>query len=364
MFDVTHARTPISITRRRKRDLTTYMSFFSTVLDILDYRPLYCPSCGNTGHCKCRELLAQTPKQLSSNMPSLHGAGISIRLASQPLAASLTEHVELKRGFSAASKIEQAEKALLESVHTLLLEERVPFPGEEGNFSLNWIGDVPFFQVAIGQPSERSQLLAKLKQRMALRNELAATKTAKCATRGVSTRSGRVFSSDDTVNDGNCSSEARPVHGLPIDYTPFQPSSNSNPEPKALALHVMLTDKSFFHSPFSRAPQHLKIDVLFNGKLASCVLLHPRDIQSGAKSFNQVFAGTRVDYMAERPWVIHEPPASMFAGSRPQGATEPETQERWEEICKALMSEANERRINGNGERPPSAAYLRELASM
>ncbi len=56
-------------------------------------------------------------------MPSLHSAGIRVRLGTLPLAESITPHVVLKKGVVAARQCETAEDKLKESV--FLAEEPV-----------------------------------------------------------------------------------------------------------------------------------------------------------------------------------------------------------------------------------------------
>jgi hypothetical protein len=294
-------------------------------------------------------------------MPSLYGAGVHIRLASQPLAPTLTGQVQLKKGHDASSKCEQAEKALRESVHTFLSEDRVPFPGGEGNFAVNWLGGTQFLQVVVGQPSAKSQQLEARKQRPALSNSYAPPVNGSRPLQGIAARSGRPLSSDDVESE-----EASPIGRFPayVAPSPYSSSPNNHEEPEALVLHVMLSDKTFHHSPFNNSPQHLKIDVLFNGQLSSSVLIHTADVRAGAKSLHQIFAGTRIDYMAERPWVMHTPQPGATSGQPAPGLPGTGARDRWAEICRALMNEASERGVNENGDRPPTAAYLQELASM
>ncbi|KAL5403172.1 hypothetical protein PMIN06_008988 [Paraphaeosphaeria minitans] len=290
-------------------------------------------------------------------MPSLYGSGVRIHLASQPLAPTLTDHIQLKKGYLAASKSEQAEKALRESVHTLLPEERVPFPGDDGKSAVNWLGDVPFLQVVVGESYGRQRQLEALKQTLVMGNTYAAPDgNSRCSSQAVATSSGRLISSG-AEHEESSSVDQFPTHGLPIAPSPYTPSANPQ-EPKALVLHVMLSDKTFYHNPFNSNPQHLKIDVLLNGQLSSSALIRAHDVRTGAKSLNQLFAGARIDYMAERPWVIHTPQCGAASGNTASAQT------RWTEIRKALTSEANERGVDVNGERPPTARYLRELANM
>lgn len=285
-------------------------------------------------------------------MPCLYGAGVRIHLASQPLAPTLTKHVQLKKGFDAASKSDQAEKLLRESVHTLLPEERVPFPGDDGELAVNWLGDAPFLQVVVGESYGRLGQLQHLKQKLALSQDI----NSRRSSQAIATRIGRLLSFDGE-NVESSSIEQFPMHGLPMAPTSYTSPTNDQ-EPKALILFVMLSDKTFFHNPFNSHPQHLKIDVLFNGQLSSSTLIHAQDVRSGAKSLDQVFAGARIDFMAERPWVIHSPQSGTASGHATSA------QARWADICKALTSESHERGSDVDGERPPTARYLQELANM
>ncbi|KAL5374873.1 hypothetical protein DPSP01_011625 [Paraphaeosphaeria sporulosa] len=290
-------------------------------------------------------------------MPSLYGSGVRIHLASQPLAPTLTEHIQLKKGYHAASKSEQAEKALRESVHTLLPEERVPFPGDDGKYAVNWLGDAPFLQAVVGESYGRRGQLETLKQRLASSNTYAALDiNSRRSSQAMATRSGCLISAD-AENEESSSINQFPTHGLPIAPSPYTLSTNRQ-EPQALVLHVMLSDKTFHHNPFNSNPQHLKIDVLFNGQLSSSTLIHTQDIRTGAKSLNQIFAGARIDYMAERPWIIHTSQSGAASGNTTSA------QFRWTEIRQALKGEANERGVDVNGEKSPTASYLQELANM
>ncbi|KAJ4357603.1 uncharacterized protein N0V89_002179 [Didymosphaeria variabile] len=297
-------------------------------------------------------------------MPSLYGAGVRMHLATHSLASTLTEQVQLKKGFDAAARAEHAEKALRESERSLLPEERVPFPGDEGEFAVNWLGRTPFLQAVVNQPSEKSQQLEDLKQKLALSSVYAAYPGNRSSLEGIATRSGRFLSFDDAEGKKSSQIGPLPTHGLPMARSPYSSLPNNQQEPKALVLHVMLTDKTFFHDPLDKRPQHLKIDVLFNGQLSSSVLIHTGDIRSGAKSLNQIFAGTRIDYMAERPWILHPSQSDIDSGCSSPSSTGNDAHDRWAEICKALMNEADQRGVNVDGERPPTAAYFRDLASM
>ncbi|KAJ8111206.1 hypothetical protein OPT61_g6151 [Boeremia exigua] len=130
---------------------------------------------------------------------------------------------------------------------------------------------------------------------------------------------------------------------------------------QALALHVKLSDKAL-HAGFT-GKTHLKIDVFFNGQLSACSLIHTNDIRSGAKSLHQVFAGYRVDFLSERPWVMLPPFMTADGGTRRFRKTIT-PQERFKEISAALLTEAEERGTDKDGASPPSAVFLDALARM
>lgn len=292
-------------------------------------------------------------------MPSLYGAGVRIHLASQLLAPSLTDEIQLKKGYAAAAKVERAEKALRESAGALLPEERVPFPADEGRFAVNWLGGVPFLQVVVRENVE------SVKKGLGSADADAGYLDGRRSSQGPSTRSGRLAVAQGVEHEmtGSSALQGSPMHDLPIPRSPYSIQPHSYPEPKALVLHVMLTDKTFFYNPFDNNPQHLKIDVLFNGQLSNTALIHTVDIKNGTKSLNQVFAGTRIDYMAERPWVVHAPEPGGGVGNQQQSIGNG-AQTRWREICEALKDEVKARGVDKDGVRPPTAAYLEELAGM
>ncbi|KAL1599257.1 hypothetical protein SLS59_006274 [Nothophoma quercina] len=235
-------------------------------------------------------------------MPTYHARSITVRLGSLPLAETTTSDVVLKKGEVAKRQTEAAEKKLLRSF--LLDEKRVLFPGDPDGYELNWLGNAPFMQVQ--------------------------------ADAGVSQSSGLY----------------RGAH---------RPYASEDNRLRALSLHVKLSDKAFV-SGFA-GKTHLKIEVLFNGQLSTCSLVHTNDIRSGAKSFHQVFAGSRVDFLAERPWVLLPPYTTADGGTRRfrKTITPPE---RWSQISTAILEEADERGTNRAGKASPSAEFLRALAKM
>ena len=238
----------------------------------------------------------------SISMPTYHARSITVRLGSLPLAETTTSDVVLKKGEVAKRQTEAAEKKLLRSF--LLDEKRILFPGDPDGYELNWLGNAPFMQVQ--------------------------------ADAGVSQSSGLY----------------RGAH---------RPYASEDNRLRALSLHVKLSDKAFV-SGFA-GKTHLKIEVLFNGQLSTCSLVHTNDIRSGAKSFHQVFAGSRVDFLAERPWVLLPPYTTADGGTRRlrKTITPPE---RWSQISTAILEEADERGTNRDGKASPSAEFLRALAKM
>ncbi|KAF3032023.1 hypothetical protein E8E12_000807 [Didymella heteroderae] len=221
-----------------------------------------------------------------------------------PLAETTTSHVVLKKGEVAKRQSEAAEKKLLCSGY--LDEKRVPFPGDRDGFELNWLGNAPFMQAQV---------------------------------------------------DTSCLRSSRPYAA---DRDQDHRTSEQN-YLQALALHVKLSDKTFL-SGFN-GKIHLKIEVLFNGQLSTCSLTHTNDIRSGAKSLHQIFAGYRVDFLAERPWVLLPPFTTADGGTRRFRKTIM-PQQRWEEISAAILKEAEDRGTNQSGESPPSATFLHALAGM
>ncbi|KAJ4407713.1 hypothetical protein N0V91_003683 [Didymella pomorum] len=237
-------------------------------------------------------------------MPVYHARSIAVQLASMPLGETTTSDVVLKKGDVAKRQSEAAEKKLLNSVY--LNERRVLFPGDRDGFELNWLGDTPFMQTQVDACFLQSP--------------------------------------------GSYASDHGQAYGTP-----------KHNRHHALALHVKLSDKAFLSGFSGRI--HLKIEVLFNGQLSTCSLIHTNDIRSGAKSLHQIFAGSRVDFLAERPWVLLPPHTNANGGTRRFRKTIPPT-ERWREVSAAIQTEAEERGTDKYGGLPPSAAFLHALASM
>lgn len=232
-------------------------------------------------------------------MPAYHARSITVRLGSTSLAETITQDIVLRKGEVAKRQSEAAEKKLLSTMY--LSEKRVLFPGDRDGFELNWLGNAPFMQVQVDP--------------------------------GITQ-----FSGPDQ-----------------------DPRASERTRLQALTLHVKLSDESFLSGLSGKT--HLKIEVLFNGQLSACSLIHTSDIRSGARSLHQIFAGCRVDFLAERPWVLLPPFTTADGGARRFRKTITPT-ERWQEVSAALMREAEERGTDKFGESPPSAAFLQALASM
>jgi hypothetical protein len=257
-------------------------------------------------------------------MPTYHARGVSIRLGVMPLAETTTPSIVLKKGELAKQQCEEAEKRLLQS--ELLREESVRFPDDDAGFELNWLGGAPFMQARAGIGLFEDDLDGDPSP------SVAAVKPASLRLRSA-------------INSSHLSG--------------FRHSK----DPLALALHVKLSDKSFVSGLNTTNKVHLKIDVFFNGQLSSCMFVPVHDVRSGVKSLHQVFAGYRVDFLAERPWVIL-PPQKGADGSPSKHRIGTTTDQRWENICKALNKDANARGMDTDGNVPPSAEFLQALAAM
>ncbi|EMD86926.1 hypothetical protein COCHEDRAFT_1114239 [Bipolaris maydis C5] len=236
-------------------------------------------------------------------MPTFLARGVSARLGTMPLAGTISERIVLRKGEEAKKQSDAAEKQLQNS--RLLKEVSVPFPGDEERYRLNWLGNAPFMQVQAGWDAF----------------------------------------------DEECAETTRATAGVP-----------SSQEPKALVLHVNLSDRTYVTGLHDHKTS-LKIEVFFNGQLNSCWLMATHDVRTGVKGHHQMFAGARVDFLAERPWVIlppeTEPAVSLTTHHEPTSVLQ-----RWQDICRALKKEANERGVNEQGEVPPTATFLQALAAM
>lgn len=232
-------------------------------------------------------------------MPTYHARGISARLGTLPLSDAITHNIIARKGDVARQQEEAAEKKL--KMSKLLTEQSVPFPGDDIGFKLNWLGQAPFMQAQVARASNN------------------------------------------------------PV-------TDRRSKIDNDHKPEALVLHVQLSSKTFA-SGLDRTKTSIKLDVLFNGELTSSFFMPLHDVRSGTKSLHQVFAGTRVDYLSERPWIIvHTGLTANISGE--DRATASSVEPRWLAICQALQHEAQARGTDVEGNIPPSAEFLRALAAM
>lgn len=253
-------------------------------------------------------------------MPTYFARGVAVRLGTQPLVDTITPKIAVRKGDDAKRQCEDAEQKLRGS--RMLSEKHVQFPHDEAGFDLNWLGNAPFMQVRAG----------------------------------------------DNLFAGRCeyptppSETSHSTYFLPA-HADGESRTKDDHTSLALSLHVKLSERTFLSGLGTSDRLHLKIDVLFNGKLSSCVFIPFHDIRSGSKQYHQVFAGHRVDFLAERPWVVLSPQKFAADGQHTTTQTLP-AERRWKEIGNALVQEANERGMDSKGVLPPTAEYLLALASM
>ncbi|KAI4662097.1 uncharacterized protein J4E78_004889 [Alternaria triticimaculans] len=231
-------------------------------------------------------------------MPTYFARGVSVRLGAIPLGDTTTAKIILRKGEAAKQQSALAEKRLLGS--KLLKEEQVPFPGDEAAFQLNWLAQAPFMQTRVGSD---------------------------------------IYEEEE----------------------PGDAQYVSQRTLKALTLHVHLSDQTYVSGLYNQRTS-LKIEVFFNGTLAACLAMPNYDGKSGSKDHHQVFAGTRVDFLAERPWIIL-PPGVAADGSTAKNNTPPSVEQRWQHIGQALQAEARERGTDEQGNIPPTAEFLNALAT-
>ncbi|KAF2032963.1 hypothetical protein EK21DRAFT_59689 [Setomelanomma holmii] len=258
-------------------------------------------------------------------MPTYFAPNISVWLSSMSLADATTPRIVLKKGEIAKKQCEEAEQKLLRSAR--LREERVLSDSDATGLDfiqLEWLGNAPFMQVQTGNAFEQCR-----------------------------DRDGAKALTQDPNN-------AQPPAVVDSRFSDYSKHVQS---PLALALHVKLSDKTFVSGLDKSNKVHLKIDVFFNGQLSSCMFVPYHDIRSGAKSLHQVFAGYRVDFLSERPWVINSP-ATIAGSVTSKAKTFSSAQQRWTDICKALRIEASQRGMNKQGDIPPSAEFLHALSSV
>ncbi|KAH7391142.1 hypothetical protein DE146DRAFT_619385 [Phaeosphaeria sp. MPI-PUGE-AT-0046c] len=253
-------------------------------------------------------------------MPTYHARGVTISLGVSSLADTITSNIGLRKGDIVRKQCEQAEQALLNS--RFLSEKRVPPSGDEHDFELHWLGGAPFMQAEVGRDS---------------------------------------FSGHDEEDSPHPSST---VHSLRV-HRPLAKHGiyETTCDPLALSLHVVTSERTFISGLDNSNKLHIKIEVFLNGTLSNCLFFPPYEYRSGAKELHQVFAGHRVDFLAERPWVIL-PPNTAADGSRSKATSLSSVEQRWAEICKALSKEADQRGSNKYSEVPSTAEFLKALAAM
>jgi len=195
-------------------------------------------------------------------MPTYFARGVSVRLGAIPLGDTTTAKIILRKGEAAKQQFALAEKRLLRS--ELLKEEQVPFPGDDAAFQLNWLAKAPFMQTRVGSDIYEEEA------------------------------------------PGDAQGAPKDVSQLTL---------------KALTLHVNLSDQTYVSGLYNQRTS-LKIEVFFNGTLAACLAMPNYDGKSGSKDHHQVFAGTRVDFLAERPWIIL-PPGVAADGSTAKNKPRP-----------------------------------------
>lgn len=253
-------------------------------------------------------------------MPTYFARGVSVRLGAIPLGDTTTAKIILRKGDAAKQQSALAEKRLLKS--KLLKEEQVPFPGDEAAFQLNWLAQAPFMQTRVGSDIYEGEL----------------SRDAQEATKGAYL--------PPNTNSITANSSFSDVSQRTL---------------KALTLHVNLSEQTYVSGLYDQRTS-LKIEVFFNGTLAACLSMPNYDGRSGSKDHHQVFAGTRVDFLAERPWVVL-PPGVAADGSTEKNNTPPSTEQRWQHIGQALQAEVHERGTDEQGNVPPTAEFLRALAT-
>jgi hypothetical protein len=245
-------------------------------------------------------------------MPIYYARGVSVRLGVLPLHDTITPTITLKKGDLAKRECENAEKKLLKS--KLVPEERVAFPDDERDFELHWLGGAPFMQSQAGKTLFEKESAGA--SAISYRRHLATTGT-----------------------------------------------ENTGYDLLALSLHVNLSDRTFVSGLDDRNKLHLKVDILFNGQLSGCLFLPYSEVRAGVKNLHQIFTGSRVDYLAERPWVVI-PPDATADGSPSKRKVTTSVEKRWNSICEALKRESDERGTDKQGNIPPSAEFLKALATM
>lgn len=294
-------------------------------------------------------------------MPKYHSTGIEMRLGVTSLADTVGKDLKRRKNEAARSS-ELFEERLRKS--EFLREENVVFPGDTNGFRVNFMKSrFPFLQVQVGGDIDRG-----IRERALLRPAQTASRRSEDDKNNLTATPSTAYRTDRHVTPAH--SFLSPLSAtLPIPSPYLDKALRSSvlkddrAIPGALVLHILLSQQTFLESFEDGKPQNLMIDVFFNGMLASSILMQLRDCTSGVKSMHQIVTGTRADWLIERPWVIM-PPGKAANGTIRGDRKAVGAKERWEQICAALMKEANERGFNKWRERPPSADYLEGLAAM
>lgn len=340
-------------------------------------------------------------------MPRYHCLGTKVHLSVANLAATVTANPQQKKSATATGYVENAENILKNG--RSLSEEHIPFTNGDGNEEegyLHFLGrhkNMPFMMVHAGADLFKSVWgYDNGSRRMSGRKSLARTSldssTSTLTSLPTTPRDAEIDEIEERIRDSQqeirrasgpstrnnphpskpsiAPSESSTRHSatpqLPLSVENLHRALNA-PEvdmvPHALALQVVLSPKTFIRD-FSEAPkaQDVKIDVFFNGLLANSYYISSRDRNNlQSKCLHQLFAGNRMHYLQERPWVIL-PPGQEADGSL-RGLKRSKTaavgpQERWEQIGAALLAEADKRGFNQYGDRPPTGEYLETLAQL
>lgn len=340
-------------------------------------------------------------------MPRYHCLGTKVCLSVANLAATVTANPEQKKSATATGYVENAENILKNG--RILSEEHIPFTNEDGNEEegyLHFLGrhkNMPFMMVHAGadlfksvwaydngsrrMPGRKSLARASLDSSASTLTSLPTTPRDVEADEieeriresqqeirrasGPSTRN-NPHPSKLSIAPSKSSTRHPATSQLPLSVENLHRALNA-PEvdmvPHALALQVFLSPKTFIRD-FSEAPkaQDVKIDVFFNGLLANSYYISSRDRNNlQSKCLHQLFAGSRMHYLQERPWVIL-PPGQQADGSlrslKRSKTAGVGPQERWEQIGAALLAEADKRGFNQYGDRPPTGEYLETLAQL
>ncbi|OCK84560.1 hypothetical protein K432DRAFT_115944 [Lepidopterella palustris CBS 459.81] len=332
-------------------------------------------------------------------MPRYYCTGTRVRLSVANLAATIHPDPQQKKGTIAQSNVENAEHILRNG--RILSETVVPVAAEDGKEDrgrLHFLGkdkNIPFMMVHAGADlfkvvREQDTGSRRGSGRQPLVKSLQDSAYSALPT---TPREPEAEQIEESFQDGH--QEGRRKTGpstrnnpqasnLNLSIAPSEPLYRNSPTssiyhalklpepemiPQALCLQILLSPETFlrdFSSPHK--PRDLKIDVLFNGVLANSNFISNRERNNlQNRSLSQLFAGSRMHYLKERPWVIL-PPGQEADGSlrglKRSKAAGVGAQERWDQIGASLMAEADGRGFDKYGERPPTGDYFQSLAEL